>query len=98
MALKTQDNLRALIEPKPAIIEKVKTENSILHSILSKVNRFVRNALIAYFNILKIVLKGLDPDLEITEVEVKVDPMLFLCAFEEEDEKSDVSSSSPHGM
>ena len=52
MALKTQDNLRAMIEPKPAIIEKVKTENSILHSILSKVNRLKTNPWIAYSNII----------------------------------------------
>ena len=34
-------------------------------------------------------LQGAEPECEVTEVEVRVDPMLFLCALEEDDSTDD---------
>jgi hypothetical protein len=40
------------------------------------------------------MLQGTEPECEVTEVEVRVDPMLFLCALEE-DGSSDGEDNAP---
>jgi len=46
-----------------------------------------------------ILSKGSEPECEVTEVEVRVDPMLFLCALEEDgssDDEDNTADSSCH--
>ena len=45
------------------------------------------------------MLQGSEPECEVTEVEVRVDPMLFLCALEEDgsnDDEDNTADSSFH--
>ncbi|PSN33078.1 hypothetical protein C0J52_21492 [Blattella germanica] len=39
--------------------------------------------------------KGAEPECEVTEVEVRVDPMLFLCALEEDGSTDDEEDNTP---
>jgi hypothetical protein len=43
------------------------------------------------------MLQGAEPECEVTEVEVRVDPMLFLCALEE-DGSSDGEDNTPDSL
>jgi hypothetical protein len=40
------------------------------------------------------MLQGSEPECEVTEVEVRVDPMLFLCALEEDGSNDDYDNTA----
>jgi hypothetical protein len=57
-------------------------------------NYTTKNAWSSYQDDYETMLQGSEPECEVTEVEVRVDPMLFLCALEEDGSNDDEDNTA----